>query len=94
MRNNEIKFVGKLNLASIHYLRQNERIFSLVDRSLGMNIQSVIYFISIFSYLSFLFFEKIRIGHPISEDEYNRETISYSEQRTIRTLDTVRKDDF
>jgi hypothetical protein len=36
---------------------------------------------------------KIRIGHPILEDEYNRETISYSEQRTIRTLDMVREND-
>jgi hypothetical protein len=34
---------------------------------------------------------KIRIGHPIPEDEYNRETISYSEQRTIRALDMVRE---
>jgi hypothetical protein len=30
---------------------------------------------------------KIRIGHPIPEDEYNRDTIGYSEQRTIRPLD-------
>ncbi|CAF3345716.1 unnamed protein product [Rotaria socialis] len=29
----------------------------------------------------------IRIGHPIPEEEYARETVKYSEQRTIRTLD-------
>ncbi|CAF1561384.1 unnamed protein product, partial [Rotaria magnacalcarata] len=28
-----------------------------------------------------------RIGHPIPEEEYARETVKYSEQRTIRTLD-------
>jgi hypothetical protein len=33
---------------------------------------------------------QIRIGHPIPDDEYIRETISYSEQRTIRALDMVR----
>ncbi|CAF3577014.1 unnamed protein product [Adineta steineri] len=29
----------------------------------------------------------IRIGHPIPEDEYIRDTVSYSEQRTIRPLE-------
>ncbi|UJR28234.1 hypothetical protein I4U23_009484 [Adineta vaga] len=29
----------------------------------------------------------IRIGHPIPEDEYVRDTVGYSEQRTVRSLD-------
>ncbi|CAF2729790.1 unnamed protein product [Rotaria sp. Silwood2] len=29
----------------------------------------------------------IRIGHPIPDDEYIRDTVKYSEQRTIRSLD-------
>jgi len=34
---------------------------------------------------------KIRIGHPIPDDEYNREIVLYSEQRTVRALDLVKK---
>ena len=40
-KSNEIKFVGKPNLASIHCLKLNGRIFSLVDRSRGMNTSFV-----------------------------------------------------
>lgn len=92
MKNNEIKFVGKLNLVLIHYLSLNEKIFSLVDKSLGMNIQSVVILdFNSHHNLIFSLFRKIRIGHPIPDEEYSRETISYSEQRTIRTLDLVRE---
>ena len=38
MKNNETKYVGKQNLVLIHCLKLNEKIFSLVDKSLGMNI--------------------------------------------------------
>mgnify|MGYP006911072739 FL=1 len=88
MKNNEIKFVGKLNLASIHYHKLNEKIFLLVDKYLGMNTQFVISFTKINLLISTF---KIRIGHPIPDDEYNREIVLYSEQRTVRALDLVKK---
>jgi hypothetical protein len=91
MKNNEIKFVGKQNLVLIHYHKQNVKTFLLVDRYLGMNIQFVI---SCFNLLEFSFLIQIRIGHPIPEEEYNRETVKYSEQRTIRLLDMVNRTNF